>query len=620
MKRLSLIFLVLSAAASAQTPVETPAPSSDQSPIPIYQTNSHAVVVDIVVTRQKGDPVLGLHQQDFRVFEDGKPQNVDFFEEHTAIPAPPVTLPKLPPNVYSNVPAAPLTDSVNVLLLDSLNTPGADQVFVHQQVLKYVQSMKPGTRIAVFTLGDQLNFIQGFTSDPTQLLAALNGHAFAQFNPLNTSLSRSGGGNSAGHSVVATHDNFNHLRRDEMTLEAFRIMARYLTAIPGRKNLIWFSTNFPIYLFPEKQAVSHFPEMDQEIRDTSDLLTLARVAVYPIEAEGMMNDHWMEADQSGNSRGAESGEGAGSNEGGSGFGRGSSAGPALMSEAMSESTRRARIISNMEQVAADTGGQAIFNSNDLIGAMARSMQNGAHYYTLVYTPLNTSMNGQFRQIDVKLDPASTVGQKLTLSYRRGYYADDLDRTNPASPSAKKSKLSSQDNKLSNQPMPLPGPQADPDPLHPLLVHGLPSATQLLYAVRVEPAPTQPASNAKRAGANDKLSGPTVRYNADFLIDWKTIHLDPTPDGKHTGRIQIGLLARDKDGKAVNWTGGTMILNLDPATYADVQKSGIRAHAELDLPRTNIYLATGVYDLAAHKAGTLEIPLAPAPTHIASASK
>jgi hypothetical protein len=50
------------------------------------------------------------------------------------------------------------------------------------------------------------------------------------------------------------------------------------------------------------------------------------------------------------------------------------------------------------------------------------------------------------------------------------------------------------------------------------------------------------------------------------------------------------------------------MNLEPGVYASIQKSGIPAHAEIDLPDTDIFLETGIYDWGSGKAGTLEIPL------------
>ena len=45
---------------------------------------------------------------------------------------------------------------------------------MHKQILEFLRGMQPGTRCAIFTLGSKLRFIQGFTSDNSLLLAALN--------------------------------------------------------------------------------------------------------------------------------------------------------------------------------------------------------------------------------------------------------------------------------------------------------------------------------------------------------------------------------------------------------------------------------------------------------------
>ena len=113
---------------------------------------------------------------------------------------------------------------------------------------------------------------------------------------------------------------------------------------------------------------------------------------------------------------------------------------------------------------------------------------------------------------------------------------------------------------------------------------------------------------RSAGNNAQLTGPTTRYNVDFLIHWQDVKLDAMPQGTQSGNIQLGLLAYGRDGKAVNWAGATMGMNLSPDVYAAIKKSGIRAHAEIDLPNTDVYLETGVYDWSSGKAGTLEVPL------------
>jgi hypothetical protein len=234
----------------------------------------------------------------------------------------------------------------------------------------------------------------------------------------------------------------------------------------------------------------------------------------------------------------------------------------------------------MEQLASGTGGEAFYTSNNLSQSIASAIQNGSHYYTLVYTPPNTQMDGKYHRIEVKL-----VEGKANLAYRRGYYADSA----------------ATESKTAKTP-----PQADPLPA--LLVNGLPASTQILYQARIVPLVPQPASDAARAGGNGKLAGPLTRYKVDLVINPATIKLDLAPDLTHTGKIEVALIAYDQAGKPLNWTGETLGLTLNPASYAQVERIGIPVHLQLDLPAEGLSLATGVYDLSAHKAGTLQVAL------------
>jgi hypothetical protein len=95
-----------------------------------------------------------------------------------------------------------------------------------------------------------------------------------------------------------------------------------------------------------------------------------------------------------------------------------------------------------------------------------------------------------------------------------------------------------------------------------------------------------------------------------MIRWSDITLQAAAQDTHTGKFQVDLLAYDRDGKIVNWQGGTLLVDLNPETYNAIRNSGFPEHAEIDLPNTDLYLATGIYDWNTGKAGTLEIPLHP----------
>ena len=289
------------------------------------------------------------------------------------------------------------------------------------------------------------------------------------------------------------------------------------------------------------------------MRQTASLLTQSKVALYPVSAQGILVDRTTNADSGGQPEGDD-----------------------FEQSPQQEAATHAANTAAMEQLAFDTGGEALYTTNNVNQAMARAIYNGSHYYTLVYTPASTQMDGKFHRIEVKL----TQG-KAKLSYRRGYYAD----------TASDAKLAS-------------------DPLPPLLARGMPSSTQVLYQARILPASPQPAPDAPRAGGNTKLTGPFTRYKVDFAISATKVALDPAPDGTHTGKIEVALVAYDQAGNALNWTGNTLAISLNAASYAQVQRSGIPVHLQIDLPQTGVSLATGVYDWTARKAGTLEIPLHP----------
>ena len=63
----------------------TPLPSSANSAnIPVFHTTARQVLVDVVVDKKNGDPVPDVPKSDFSIEENGKPQTIDFFEEHSA--------------------------------------------------------------------------------------------------------------------------------------------------------------------------------------------------------------------------------------------------------------------------------------------------------------------------------------------------------------------------------------------------------------------------------------------------------------------------------------------------------------------------------------------------------
>ena len=113
----------------ATAPAATPAVPNGTQPVATtgvatIHARTNLVVVDVVVTDSKKNPIHGLQKSDFTLMEDGKLQVIRNFEEHTEVPlsATAVVAPeKLPAGLFTNKSAAPANGPVNVLLLDYMN-------------------------------------------------------------------------------------------------------------------------------------------------------------------------------------------------------------------------------------------------------------------------------------------------------------------------------------------------------------------------------------------------------------------------------------------------------------------------------------------------------------------
>jgi VWFA-related protein len=584
-----LLGLILLAAFPAYSQTANPDSSTERTTI---RTNVRRVLIDVVVTDSKGEPVTGLPKEQFQVTEDGQAQTLTSFEEHAGLPDTPALAheAKLPPNVFSNLPLVKAGDTANILLLDALNTQLQDQSYVHKVMIKYLQGIRPGTRLAIFTLGERLRFVQGFTGDPAILMAAVNGKN-STGNPQVSALLQTSAETDANRRLVSQMTEMaassgsaqiqasaNALfefqqetqasqtdARVQLTLEAMQRLAGYLQAIPGRKNVIWFSGSFPLSVLGNFSLGGNdlTRSYEQQVAKTANLLAAAQIAIYPIGAQGIPVDR--QYDFSGPQPPKTGGE-------------------RTMTQYQVQDLQMGSIDRNaantsMDELARDTGGAAFYNTNGFNAALEQVFKHGTHYYTITYSPTNKKMDGTLRHIGV-----SVSGGTYRLAYRRGYYATDLALTQPA---------------------PAKGTG---DPLRPLMDHGTPDSTAIVYTMRVVPATAQPAPGAERAGDNANMKGAVTRYAVSFTVPADHLTLEPAADGARHSNLEVTLLGYDRDGNPINWMVRMIELSFAPDRYAVVQAKGVSFGLEIDLPVTVLYVRSGIYDQGSSKAGTLEVPL------------
>jgi VWFA-related protein len=568
------------AQAPTPAPAQTSAPASEPADTLHVQTN--LVVIDVIVTDSHQNPVHDLTQADFNLKEDGHPQTIKSFEEHKAQQAATVSQPPGPkrdPGNFTNefdlAPAGPL----NLILLDHLNTSEADQSKSLDQVAQYLKTAPAGARFAILILNStQMYLLQGFTTDHDLLLSALNNKKAAPSFPVYFTAATASSPTGPPGSNPATIAKFE--ARRQLTLDSLNQLGRYLGQLPGRKNLLWFSSSFPISILPNGDAPENMrPGYIEEFRETVNLLAHNQVAVYPIDTRGLTTEPLFTSSNA--------------NTGG---GRANPVVPSQNDTFYSgNATRRAA----MEDIADATGGQAFSNNNSLKESVSRAVEGGSNYYTLAYTPSSDKWKGQYRKIQIE---ASRKG--LTLAYRRGYYAND-----PNAPVQQKDEKT--DAKTdTNEPTPRSAMQT-------AMVHGGPEPTEILFDAIVRPSISseEPAVYPHNQ-PNASAKGPFRRYNVHYKAHLDDIHCNATPQGPLYCAVEFVTCVYDADGQLVNTQVNDIKEMVKPDFFASVHRAGNKPEfqykQEISVPvKGEYYLRVGVHDLLTNHVGALELPVSAA---------
>ena len=575
---------------------QPPSPKPPASDVTTLYTGTQLVILNVVVTDSHENPVRNLNASDFVVLEKGVPQQIKTFEEHTASASVAAAKPEPAalPGIFSNYAPIPHDGPLNILLFDALNTPITDQAFLRDQLKQYVNTVPPGANIAIFGLNSRLVLLQGFTSNSEVLKAAINGTT----NKTSRLLEDAVGGvsppmtasqaltqNSIDPAVLKilpalkTFETEQQSSQDNnralITLDAFNQLARYLSNIPGRKNLIWFSGSFPISILPGTGDGNNFSAVvsaEEEFRQTVHLLTLSQVSVYPIDTRGVLTSPVLDPANRLVLYAIDPGKYAQDED-----------------DFAQKSTNDRN---TMLQIARDTGGRAYMNTNNLSQSVRRAIAAGSNYYTLIYSPTNLKWNGEFRTIEVKFQQK---GLNLNLSYRRGYYAD-----NPNAPQNRDTAIASHS-------------PTKRDTMHAAMMPGAPEPTQIVFKVRVVPASPVVEDHLAPNNVNNpsaKTKGPYRRYAIDYAADPRAIFFKLSPEGNHLAAIRFVTYVYNRDGMLLTVVDNKTTADLTPSNYLETLKSGIPWHQEVSVPVKGDFLfRIGVHDLSRDRIGAVEIPVA-----------
>jgi VWFA-related protein len=425
----------------------TPAQEQDED---VVRVGSREVKLDVVVKDKRGRPVKDLKDTDFQVYEDGKLQRIESFRFVTREGgnAEPSTSPA--GEKAATAPAAPTapartTPGIIALVFDRLS-PEA-RALARKAGLAYAQDgMAGGDFTGVFGIDQSLRTLQSFTDSPDLVRAGIDRATGAATSSSTiaadsakgrTQADRSlglerqmasaqsgaavtgpGGGTPVDGAAIGNasveqkfiemetsmREQYQELERDQQgfaTINSLLAVINPMKRLPGRKTLIFFS-----------EGLSLPPAVAAKFPAVVSAANRANVTVYTIDAAGLRTESGVaEAARELNSmvgaRMAQQGRGndAGTN------------GPYMKALEKNEALLRFDPRSGLGELASETGGFLIHDTNDLSSGLRRINDDMRGYYMLTYVPQNTDYDGHFRQISVKLSRPN-----FDVQARKGYYA------------------------------------------------------------------------------------------------------------------------------------------------------------------------------------------------------
>ncbi len=402
----------------AQTPAPQPSP-------PTIKVTTRLVQINVLVHDRHGNPVGDLTKDDFEVTDEGKTQPITLFSIESLAPASGAgtpgkvqQAPVMARNEVTNRPQrqAGVPTSVTVLLLDMYNTKITDQMSTRRQIVKFLRQIRPQDRVALYVLnGSGFRVVHDFTDNSQSLLAALArvipgfSHELDSSDP-----DPSNTGDDSMDSFLDDANmmmsNFYTRNRVINTCTSFKTLADHLAGLPGRKNVVWVSGGFPIAFgygdsqdTTDSSSVGGIPSaasQDREIfadyiEGASQAMNTANVAVYPVDARGLLGLPMADASKSVKVN--------------------------VRTHQIPQSMMRVdqRNMDTMKYIADLTGGKAFMNRNDIDGAIREAIDDSTVTYTLGYYVPDYNWDNKFHRIKVKVNRSG-----VSVRTKKGYLAQE----------------------------------------------------------------------------------------------------------------------------------------------------------------------------------------------------
>ncbi len=416
-----------------------------------FKVNVKLVVVRVVARDSQGRAIGNLQQQDFQVFDNGKPQTITQFSVEKA-GAHSTTEPNGPNSANGssstngpagapgeNLKAAEMPQRYTAYLFDDVHLKFGDLSSVRAAAERHLALLQAADRAAIFSTSGQTSL--DFTDDHAKLhdtLLTLQPRPVATENVPNPcpdvsyyladlivnrqdvqatqtatldALECAFSGD-AEQMIAARQMALNTARRSleegeaesRMALGVLRDLVRRITLMPGPRTIVLVSPGFQT------------PQLEYEYREIIDRALRSEVIINAIDARGLyVPGAASDPSQSGSGNST----GAIIQTGRSTFSAAPGGGVMVQEQKALYANANASADADVLAAMADgTGGTFFHSNNDLYEGFNRVAAQPEYSYVLSFVPQDLNPDGSFHALKVKLNSPL----KLNLQARRGYFA------------------------------------------------------------------------------------------------------------------------------------------------------------------------------------------------------
>ena len=428
---LVVVWPAVAAAAQNQEPPEVK--SEETAPTFTVRAQRNEVLVRVIVRDANGNVVGGLTKDDFRLFDNRKPQSVTAFsvENNQLAPAgkPPTPAAATAKSAQSAEPAEAepvlaLPQRYVAFYFDDLVVSFEDMVRIREAAGKFFESsLQPTDRAGIFTssgLG-----VLDFTADRANLRKTLANlrprprnvppeldcppltpyEAYLideQHDPIMLNIAgleyiacACGGDPKSCADPQARAQDAARLAwqydqvQARQSLRVLLDLVRRMGSLPGQRSVLWLSQGFLTF------------DLHSDLNELTDRALREHVVINALDSRGL----WV------NVPGGEASE--------NNVLPFESAGPAMSaSQTMYREMGRSMNQDVMAQVSHDTGGVFVRNTNDYDGGFRKAGALPEFSYLLAFSPQNLKYDGKFHKLKVELANA----RGLSVQARNGYFA------------------------------------------------------------------------------------------------------------------------------------------------------------------------------------------------------